>query len=331
MADLLNLEKWLKIGRPQASRRQSHNSSPSIMHLKKLPLAPLTRSSHLMMSHGSQLLVLGGEVVPRQPVDDLVMVCNLSQTEWASYPGAPLVVGSASASLGGTMYTFGGRVGKDISSCSDQLLSFDIQSKTWSKHATLQRPPGRSYHCMTSDGKDNLFVFGGCPEKGRLADLWQYTVSTQSWKQLPSMPDVGRGGAGMTFSRDKLIVFGGFCGHELDQLWTFDVMTETWMCIERTEPWPKARSVFAMGDLSSNIIVAGGEGSPSDIGHDGAGSFFSDIWHLDQSFKWTRLDNALDVPRGWLASCVSNDIMYMSGGLDANNQRLGDFWALSES
>lgn len=30
-----------------------------------------------------------------------------------------------------------------------------------------------------------LYVFGGCGESGRLADLWEFDTATNTWRQLP--------------------------------------------------------------------------------------------------------------------------------------------------
>jgi N-acetylneuraminic acid mutarotase len=93
---------------------------------------------------------------------------------------APMArVGSASAVLDGKMYLFSGRGGTEMAPIDEEgaVWSFD-PSAWWSltkpADSTKPYPPARSYHCSTSDGKSTFFVHAGCPEKGRLSDLWMF-------------------------------------------------------------------------------------------------------------------------------------------------------------
>ena len=102
-----------------------------------------------------------------------------------------------------------------------------------------------------------IYVFGGCPAVGRLADLHQLDTETGVWSQLPSgdmevcgrargsFKNItggmvggsrhlfilqGRGGTPLTVSPDgsSLFVVGGFAGREMADIHRFDIASKTW-------------------------------------------------------------------------------------------------------
>lgn len=96
----------------------------------------------------------------------------------------------AAAAIGAGIYIFGGRSGIDIGEGSlNDLHRFDAESATWVevRPASEAVPPKRSYHAMAA-AQGRLYVFGGCGEgsTGRLNDLWEFDLSTATWRQLPS-------------------------------------------------------------------------------------------------------------------------------------------------
>ncbi|TKA63402.1 hypothetical protein B0A55_12201 [Friedmanniomyces simplex] len=73
-------------------------------------------------------------------------------------------------------------------------------------------PEKRSFHCLTDDGCDTLYLHAGCPEKGRLSDLWAFKVSDSAWTRLGSAPEPGRGGTSIAFTGTLLYRMNGFNG-----------------------------------------------------------------------------------------------------------------------
>jgi hypothetical protein len=96
------------------------------------------------------------------------------------------------------------------------VWEFDPSSSSWSSikpaESTKPHPPARSYHCSASDGEGAFYLHAGCPEKGRLSDLWKFDVSERSWTQLPEAPGPQRGGASLAHSKGKLYRMNGFDG-----------------------------------------------------------------------------------------------------------------------
>lgn len=100
---------------------------------------------------------------------------------------------------------------------------------------------------------------------------------------------------------------------------------------------PPARSVTALHALpSGKLITLFGEGKPSNLGHEGAGNFWGDVWVYDPKQQvWTEVEqrvangtNAGPEARGWFGSDVWDGGVVIWGGLAGSNERLGDGWVL---
>jgi len=160
-------------------------------------------------------------------------------------------VGHSSATIGKTIYVFGGRGGPSMSALDEHgaIWVFSTTSLTWSLLEPAQgspTPEPRSYHTMTATPfpapistpnitnvllnetpdptKDlastpaentygTIFLHAGCLSSGgRTSDLWSFDIASRTWAQLPSAPDPARGGTSLTMIRDRLYRFGGFNG-----------------------------------------------------------------------------------------------------------------------
>jgi hypothetical protein len=64
-------------------------------------------------------------------------------------------------------------------------------------------PSGRRYDCITSDGVDEIYIHSGCPEQGRLSDVWMFDLVKRSWTVLTSAPDPGRVGPQLRSSTES--------------------------------------------------------------------------------------------------------------------------------
>jgi N-acetylneuraminic acid mutarotase len=215
----------------------------------------------------------------------------------------------------------------------DDLYSFDIDSNEWTQYNKTsdieEWPEKRSYHSMVSSA-DQLFVFGGCGEKDRLNTLWQYDTCNKQWKKLPS-PDskqlVPRGGCALVYLNNALWVFGGFCGHELSDIASFDLVTQSWTYLKDAKISP--RSVFAFGCLNGILIGHGGEQNPSELGHAGAGEFADDVIIIrpikedGDSVRTERLEfeKSIGTKRGWHAGATIKNTFYVFGGNTSENER----------
>lgn len=262
-------------------------------------------------------------------------------------------VGSASATLNGTMCLFSGRGGVDMAPVEEKgaLWMFDPKHSSWSKltpaDSSAPYPPARSYHSSASDGCNIFFLHAGCPAKGRLSDLWKFDVVERTWTQLPDAPAPHRGGTSIAYSEGKLYRMNGFDG-EIEQggaIDIFDLSENTWSTKTfKADGFdgPEARSVCTLLPVhlvkKDKLLTLFGERDPSSLGHAGAGKMLGDVWVYDISENWwTRLQpegpHGIPAPRGWFDADVvkveaGNDSVLVHGGLGENNQRLTDAWCL---
>ncbi|EFJ44314.1 kelch repeat protein [Volvox carteri f. nagariensis] len=158
-----------------------------------------------------------------------------------------------------------------------------------------------------------------------------------------------------------LYVIAGFCGRELDDMHVYSIAEDAWCGASCPSCGPSAaaeeklsaRSVFGAGVHSCDlgecghrnvVLVYGGEVDPSDKGHDGAGDFCSSLVEFGSGARacgggegkghgagWRVMEAGGDSPgpRGWFASATTSDgRLVIHGGLDGNNERLGDLYVL---
>lgn len=225
---------------------------------------------------------------------------------------------------------------------SGGIWEFDTSVSSWTllkpKDAAQAVPEPRSYHCMTGDGMSNLFVHAGCPEKGRLSDMWQFDVVEREWTQLTAAPSPPRGGTSIAYAASRIWRMNGFDGQSEQggSIDVYDTVSKTWSTKAFSPDGrngPEARSVSALLALNfrgaDSLITLFGERDPSAQGHAGAGKMLDDIWLYDiAADKWIKIEN-VDGPagRGWFDADITEDFeIVVAGGLDPNNERLDDLW-----
>ena len=300
--------------------------------------APAARSSHSVTAIGNRVYVFSGEKEPRVPVGNDLHCYDLDRGSWtvcSTAGGAPGArVGHAAAAVGSQVYVFGGRTEVEMGEgLLDDLYCYDTVSATWSLvDAGGDKPCGRSYHAMVSDGH-HIYLFGGCT-KGRLNDLYSFDPVSRQWVKLPTHDAIKpRGGPGLAVVGHHIYVVAGFTGDETDDMHRFDTQSSTW---ETLNPRPNIPpiSVFGMTTLQKSIIMFGGEVKPSTEGHAGAGGFSNEVYqyHTDRPENgWQKLaiSGENPSPRGWLpATTTADGEVVIFGGLSPANERLCDLWAL---
>ncbi|KAL2867726.1 Kelch repeat protein [Aspergillus lucknowensis] len=330
---------------------------------KKLVSDPsIQRSSQTLSVVGNNAYIYGGELRPREPVDSSVYRVSLNNDNPVSNSITPLTivnpeshpqprVGTASTTLTGKIYLFSGRGGPSMSPLeeSGSFWVFDTSLTTWTQlppsTSSAPYPAGRSYHALTSNGTDTIYLHAGCPASGRLRDLWAFNINTRTWTELTPAPGPERGGTSITFSSGKIYRMNGFDGQREQggSLDIFDVEKGEWGVISYPadgDSGPEARSVAALLSLRVNgresLVTLFGERDPSSLGHQGAGKMLGDVWVFDiEDGRWREVKIGGEdrpEPRGWFDADVLVDgersAIVVHGGLAESNERLGDVWLL---
>lgn len=220
---------------------------------KQIPVAEgPPRSSHSLSVIGNTAYVFGGEVRPREPVDNDMHVITLpssgvTEADHKILPAAgpevpPARVGHTANVIDRRIYVFGGRGGEDMTPLAEKgrVWVFDTISREWTFLDAVEGSPypePRSYHASAAtayplrtsvDRLDSrfdplpideqahgtIFIHSGCPASGRLADLWGFDVASRIWSPYPDAPGDARGGASLAYAQDRLYRFGGYNGKE---------------------------------------------------------------------------------------------------------------------
>lgn len=191
------------------------------------------RSSHSLSVVKGKAYIFGGEERPREPVSNDIHVFTLPSsgvleadykviTPQASPDGGqipPPRVGHTANVIDDRIYIFGGRGGKSMQPLDEEgrLWVFDTKLMDWNfldPRKGSSYPEARSYHASTatqgpSNGEHDqakapsaprapntsgtIFIHGGCPPSGRVADVWAFDVLTRTWSKFPDAPGPARG------------------------------------------------------------------------------------------------------------------------------------------
>lgn len=115
-------------------------------------------------------------------------------------------------------------------------------------------------------------------------------------------------------------LFGGrtAAGGALDDLWAYDLATDTWHQVEAAGPTARFGHNAAFVDGVGLVIFAGQAGS----------TFFNDLWAFDPALSaWTKLAAAGDVPVSRYGSCAGigpDGRLWISHGFTSEGQRFAD-------
>ena len=167
------------------------------MRWSKAPGAglPGARSSQALAAIGDRLYLFGGEFVARTPLPAELFCYHVTQQSWQqlkiSGDDIGPRLGHSTTAIGKHLYTFGGRTGVHFAdSTLGDLFKVNVETLACSEvHASGTAPEPRSYHAAASSGS-NLYIFGGCGADGRLNDLHCYDTKSNTWRALPTQPEI---------------------------------------------------------------------------------------------------------------------------------------------
>lgn len=115
-------------------------------------------------------------------------------------------------------------------------------------------------------------------------------------------------------------LFGGrtLAGDALDDLWAFDLATDTWELVEAGGP---------LGRFGHNAVWVDGVGLVIFAGQSGS-TFYNDLWAFDPATdRWTQLPASGDVPVSRYGSCAAvgpDGRLWISHGFTSERQRFAD-------
>ena len=302
----------------------------------RISIPPLQRSSHSIDVIAGNAYIFGGEVNPREPVDNDMHVVrlpsNMSDADYYTVKAVaaePEEVRSAPAeSSAETVEGDETEVGKDL---DEVPLKEDKGKEPVSAAANTQQeqvPAPRVGHATASIGS-RIFLFGGRggPEMKPLEEagrVWIFDTRSHTWSHLDPVPAV-KGGAIVPHPAAR----------------SYHCATATDRPQDFAKPRPKPPTTWQqrfIGDTSKTGIpqapIVGNVAEDAvDQESEGYGTFFvhagclangertSDIWAFNvRTRTWTELPAAPGPSRGGTAITISKTRLFRFGGFDGENE-----------
>lgn len=233
---------------------------------------------------------------------------------------------SCGAASADKIWVFGGSLGNNTSTTTNDLWAFDAAAGTFTQivaHGAVGSPPARGRHSAAWNPSTNkLVVFGGNTRGATptlLGDTWEFDPSTSTWTNLISATNpTPRQFASMTFDPilGGILLFGGQTNDATPNVNS----NETWLLLGST--WvplapatsPAARSQHSLvtrSDFGDVLLCGGldnGIATPEQIR-------FLDVWTWNGS-TWTMISNCdvLTNPTGtgttWPGNVNANQAIY---------------------
>jgi hypothetical protein len=233
---------------------------------------------------------------------------------------------SCGAASSDKIWVFGGSLGNNTSTTTNDLWAFDALAGTFTQvlaHGAAGAPPARGRHSVAWNPSTNrLVVFGGNTRGATptlLNDTWEFDPSTSTWTNLaPATSPSPRQLGSMTYdpTLGGILLFGGQTNDTTPAVSS----SETWLLLGGT--WsqltpanaPAARNQHSMvtrSDFGDVLLCGGldnGIATPEQIR-------FLDVWTWNGS-NWTMISNCdvLTNPTGagttWPGSVNGNQAVY---------------------
>jgi hypothetical protein len=202
---------------------------------QRINLAPLPRSSHSLSVVGGRAYIFGGEVNPREPVDNDMHVITLpaspetTQADYRSIPARPQSsgrdvpekrVGHSAAVIGDRIFVFGGRGGKDMKPLEEngRVWIYNTRIDSWTYLDPMPGTPypaARSYHSSVAIEKPEPTIRSVETDVLDDTQIGKVAEEAQTDEQV--------GGRGTFFVHAGCPASG-----RTNDLWGFDVMSRTW-------------------------------------------------------------------------------------------------------
>jgi len=210
------------------------------------------------------------------------------------------------------------------------LLAAPAAAQTWSELTPGSGPapsPRRHAGVVHDPVGHRLVVFGGEGATGRLDDIWAFDLTAETWSDLtPATGPAPRRTPSMVYDPDghRVLMWSGQSGGTFfDDVWSFDLATETWSEFTPPAPIPGRRygTVSVYDPVDDDLVTFGG------FTFQGR---FEDTWRFDPvADTWTEVTPGVSPLKRCLHSAAydSRDHrMVMYGGQNAGP--LDDVWLL---
>ena len=191
-------------------------------------------------------------------------------------------------------------------------------------------PSARAYHSSVLTDDHKIVVFGGFSITTSIDlhnDTYLYDIKNNTWSELHD----GTGDAPSKRFLHKCVydyvntmyLFGGEIDTDnttSDELWKFDLTTNTWSEIRPIGTKPTKRGAHNLEIDGNDIYLFGGINGliPDD-------TVYNELWKFDIiTTQWTQLSGATNKNRSGASSFINPNYIYIFGGVDEDSNTLND-------
>jgi Galactose oxidase, central domain len=322
------------------------NGDATWVRLRAATDVPIERSTHSAVydSTRDRMVVFGGIDTGNHATAD-AWAFDFQRGRWFSPP----IVGGINTHIGlhsavydsrrGRMLVFGGLV--DLSSLATNLVwsvttGDTLYASPLAVHCCGPVPEARyGHHAIYDPVTDAMLVFGGIGAFGLLDNrVYSLSLSTNTWTLInwpaPAPSPRAYGAVTLDSRRHRLLLFGGWNGDMLNDLWEFSFETLAWNLLSTGQaPSPAGRDgASALYDLDGDrLLIFGGNTGPSRL---------NDVWAFSfETNQWSQLDVAgtRPLPRFFSAGFRDARNRWVLFGGQAQDPRgdprVNDLWSMS--
>ncbi len=222
------------------------------------------------------------------------------------------------------LYLFGG---KNSINSFNSLWRLDLTTFDWNLVPTQNAPTRFGHTMFYRDG--DLYLFGGY-ENGIKMDLLKLDFETKNWITIQysgeNLPTMRLGYSAIYVPHYRyILLFGGYGGEYLDDLWLFDVYNNSWISytIGIIKPSPRSDAKLLYDPIYQNIFLVSGKGS---------NGLLNDVWTLQLgTSNWKRISTTNEgegfINREFFSSVIQyseNSDLYLNifGGKNSSEEAI---------
>ncbi|WIA20377.1 hypothetical protein OEZ85_004799 [Tetradesmus obliquus] len=326
---------------------------PRWQKLQQARDCPGPRSSHCMAYANGRIYMFGGELQPRVPVPAATYVYDLADSTWSQLKTAGACPGprvaATMAAIGSKLYLFGGRTGIDMG---------EGATGAWQQLPGCEYVGARGGSVLVASGDGSQLLLMGGFNGDEMRDCHSYDIAAATWNCPACCDAVDTAAVNINGSCAAKKGEAGCASQHVSSL-AMPLARSVFGAAVHTGCSSSSSSAAAASGCphAGHIVAFGGEVSPSDKGHAGAGNFCAAAYCLSppghpcgeacthataagsnidaagshRHSGWHVLDAAGEGPgpRGWFAAAaVAGGDLVVHGGLGGDTSRMGDMFRL---
>lgn len=194
---------------------------------------------------------------------------------------------------------------------------FNLTTESWEDCVSLPSGEERQYAVGFSHNGFGYLIGG---YNGTfLNDFWRYDPSSNSWTEIPALPDEGRSGMSSFVIGDTVYIIGGKTASEsaIDEVWAYNLIDGTWT----------QKSNLPFGKRWRATAIQNGTLSIFGFGKDELANSHNDFHTYDATTdSWTTIADFPGLGRNYVAGVSYNNRLFAAFGIDDASAFYRDCW-----